>query len=161
MEVLVNDPGDPERLLLRSGRTRDRLLVRFSAGALDRRLARGDVPESNVLLALRAQILARPDTRRALARNWEHLVRVARGQPVRGAPLRRAAIVAAESAIAEMLQALATEHPTPARGVAMAGVLLRDGAGPLYNGQSTADLATAVRDATAQLDPTTSVAPRA
>ncbi|HEY7947600.1 MAG TPA: hypothetical protein VID75_07990 [Acidimicrobiales bacterium] len=155
--LLIHDPRDPERLVARSSRSRDRLVARVFASALDRRLAQGVSPESNVLLALRAQILARPETRRAIARNWDHLVRVARGEAVSRVPLRRHHIVTAESDIADMRRALLSELPAPARGVAMAAVLLRDGAGPLYNGRSAVDLRRAVQDVTARLDPASSL----
>jgi len=157
MMLLINDPHDPERFQTRCSRYRDRWLVGVFARALDQRLSSGEPPESSGLLARRAQTLVLVETRRALARDWEHLLRVAHGRAATGVPLRRQCIIAAEPDIADMLRALVTELPTPARGVAMAHLLLRDGAGPLYNAESPVDLGTAVRDATTQLDPWTSL----
>jgi hypothetical protein len=158
MMLLIHDPKDPERFVTWSCRGWDRFLARVFAPALDRRLAAGEPAESTLLMALRAQTLARVETRRALARNWEHLLRRARGGAPYRVPLRRRRIAAAETDIAALLSALVAELPTPARGVAMAGVLLRDGAGPLYNRHCPDDLCTAVQKVTAQLDPSVSLA---
>jgi hypothetical protein len=56
-----------------------------------------------------------------------------------------------------MSDALVMSVPIPARRVAMASALLRDGTGPIYNRDSTVDLHEALREAIVQLDPTTSL----
>jgi hypothetical protein len=56
-----------------------------------------------------------------------------------------------------MLAALSASGPVPARGVAMARLLLSDGAGPLYNRHCAADLHEILREVTAQLGPTPSL----
>jgi hypothetical protein len=157
--LLLRDPDDKERLLTRPTRSRDRLIARLLAPSLDRQLAAGRPPECHRLLATRAQTLVSPEDRRALAARWEHLLEVARIQParaIRRVPLCRDRIVGAESAVQDMLRALEAPSPVSARGAAMASILLSDGAGPLYNRQSSVDLIAAVREATAELDPWTS-----
>jgi hypothetical protein len=43
--------------------------------------------------------------------------------------------------------------PTPARGLAIANMLLTDGTGPLHQAQSAPSLEAAIRDAIGRLDP--------
>jgi hypothetical protein len=157
MTLLISDPSEPGRYRARAARPWHRLAACLLASSLDRRLAAGEAPERRRLLALRAQTLSRPETRRTLARSWERLL----AGPVRPTrarvPLRRRALTAVMSDVERMLEVLEDEAPTPARGVAMVSVLLRDGAGPLYNGQSPVDLGRVLQEATAQLDPGTSL----
>jgi hypothetical protein len=63
----------------------------------------------------------------------------------------------AEPVVRQMLVALVAPWPVPARGVAMANALLSDGAGPLYNRESSSDLLTALGHATHELDPSASL----
>jgi hypothetical protein len=98
--------------------------------------------------------------RRASARNWEHLLDVIgrdRGRPYRRIPLCRERITAAEPDVRAMLCALETPLPVPVRGVAMAGLLLSDGAGPLYNRRCSTDLSEAVHQVTGELSPSASL----
>jgi hypothetical protein len=152
--LVIRDPRDAHRLLIRPCRPWDLLRARVLAPALDRCLAGGQPPESTRLLATRAQVLVRPDERQAVARNWEHLLRVTRcpSGRLRRLPLCRDRIGEAEPVVRVMLGALVAPVPVPARGVAMATALLRDGAGPLYNAQSSSDLVAAVGQITRQLD---------
>jgi len=159
--LLIRDPINPEQLVPRPNQTWLRLLARMFAPSLDRQLASGCAPESNRLLATRAQRLVSSSMRRALAHNWLDLMNVVRRPPVVRSPhtpICRDRIIAAEDDIRAMLEALSTALPTPARGVAMASWLLRDGAGPLYNRHCAVDLGTEVREATVQLDPSVSLA---
>jgi hypothetical protein len=101
-------------------------------------------------------MLVEPAMRLKLARAWENLLLsadVTRRPNNPRLPLRRARILAAEPDIRRMTAALRAPLPAPARGVAMASVLLMDGAGPLYNARGQVDLGTAVRAATRFLDP--------
>jgi len=66
-------------------------------------------------------------------------------------------IIASESDIREMLNALLAPLPSSARGTAMASWLLRDGTGPIYNRRLSGDLDTSVREVIAQLDPAVSL----
>jgi hypothetical protein len=62
-------------------------------------------------------------------------------------------ILAAEPEIRELISLLLASFPMAARGAAMAGLILRDGAGPLYNRASSTDLAAMLRAAIAELGP--------
>jgi hypothetical protein len=160
--LVLRDPRDQHHLVARPCRPWDRFRARLLARSLDRRLAAGQPPESTGLLATRAQVLVRPDERQALARNWEHLLTVARHRSARSLghlPLCRDRIVAAEPVVRLMLVALLAPRPVPARGVAMASALLSDGAGPLYNVDSPGDLVSALDQTTQALDASASLVP--
>jgi len=156
-------PGHPQRtivtgspLLLRPSRLADRTLARMLGASLDRRLAVGQLPELSPLLAARAQRIVAISSRRELARNWEHLLRVARRvqgtyHPARA--IRSGQVIAAEPAVGELVRSLSAPLPVAARGVAMATVLLTDATGPVYNPHSRVPLDAAVEAAIAQLDP--------
>ncbi len=143
--------GDP--LVLRPRRLADGLLARAFGASLDRQLAAGRPPEATSLLAARAQDIVSPSSRRALAANWDHLLRAAHAPISRTTFVRAGRIAAAEPAIRELARRLTTALPVAARGVAMASVLLTDAAGPVYNARSPVTLAAALEAATAQLDP--------
>jgi hypothetical protein len=146
--------GDP--LVLRQRRFADRLLARVYAGSLDRQLAAGCPPETALLLAARADDIVSMRARRAVAANWDHLLRVTRrpeGRRWPAIPVRSARILAAEPAIRELMRALTTPLPVSARGVAMAIVLLTDATGPVYTRRGSGTLAAALEDAITQLDP--------
>ncbi len=68
-------------------------------------------------------------------------------------PLCRDRVAAAEPAVRLMIDALVAAVPVPARGVALAGQLLRDGAGPVYNRRSPVGLEAALQEVIAQLSP--------
>lgn len=68
-------------------------------------------------------------------------------------PLNRCAIIACERELQEMINALVTPAPTPARGTAIVSWLLSDGTGPLFNPRRSAELISALTDALTQLDP--------
>jgi hypothetical protein len=139
-------------------RTWDRALARYRAFALDERLAAGSSPDGDALVAARARLLVSIARRRRLARDWGHVVRVAR-QPSYGSMVCRDRVVSAEPDIRELQRSLRTQLPVPARGVAMASRLLTDATGPLYNRRNAADLGVAVRDVIRQLDPRTALMP--
>jgi hypothetical protein len=73
------------------------------------------------------------------------------------APCNREYIIANESDIREMQNALLAPLPFPARGTAMASWLLRDGAGPIYNRRLSGDFGLSLREVIAQLDPAVSL----
>lgn len=159
--LLLHDPQDPLRYLLRPLRWWDWCVVQLLASSLDRRLAAGHPPESGRFLAVRAQKLVSPSARRVLVGRWEHVLEMSR-QPPAGrssrAPLCRDRILAVDSELREMLLFLSTPRPTAARGVAMVHLLLGDGTGPLWNRRCPDDLRSVLRAATAQLDPAASLA---
>jgi hypothetical protein len=158
-------------VVLRLPRVTDLVLARAFGPWLDESLATGRPPESSHLLSARARDIVSMPRRTAIARNWEQLLRIARevntarnisnvaAAPKGGAvrrpavPVRRDRVLAAEPAIRELTDSLLVPLPVPVRGVAMAAVLLTDGAGPVYNRQCGTDLTAAVRDAVAHMDP--------
>ncbi len=157
--LLVRDRHDPARLALRKNRPWHRAASRLLAASLDQRLAGGRAPEAGVLLASRAEALAAPRHRDALALLWERCIDRASGRrPTGGVALRHDRISRAEPAIRQVVDLLRGSHPSPARGVAMVTLLLTDGSGPLYNAHSDEDLGAALRRAAAQLDPSRVVA---
>jgi hypothetical protein len=141
----------------------DGILARVFGASLDTLLAVGCAPESSRLLTARARQLVSLPERRSVARSWEHLLRVAQRAPQRRAtgslsaaaavPVRAERIVPAEPAIRDLVDRLSAPLPVPARGVAMARLLLSDATGPVYSRRSRADLTAEVEAAAAQLDP--------
>jgi hypothetical protein len=135
-------------------RAGNRIAARLLAPALDRRLAAGASPDESVLLAARARLLSSRAQRQRLTRCWLGVLERAARKPAplsARTPLRRGAIAAAQGDIRLML---AVVQGTPAirpQGLALARALLTDGAGPLYNRRSGADLAAAIRDATRRM----------
>jgi hypothetical protein len=155
--VLIGDPPVPQR-----SRPGDWLLTRLRSVSLDAELARGCPPESSRLLAARAAALVTPRRRRALAGYWDRLLGRARqqlrartwpGPPAAAVPLCADQIVAATPAIRDLISRLAAPLPVPARGVAMARVLLTEASSPVYNPRAPVALAAAVAAAAAELDP--------
>ncbi len=152
--------GDPHPLPPR--RPGDGVLARLFGASLDASLAAGHSPESSRLLAARARDIVSLRGRRSMAGNWEHLLRVARRAqraprgpraPAGAMPVCADRVVAAEPAIRDLMNRLAAPLPVPARGVAMARVLLTDATSPVYSRRSHVDLSHAVAAAAAQLDP--------
>jgi hypothetical protein len=140
---------------LPSRRPGDGVLARVFGASLDASLAAGCPPESSRLLATRARDIVSLCRRRSMAANWEHVLRRARraGSPAGAVPVCADRVVAAEPAIRDLMNRLAAPLPVPARGVAMARVLLTDATSPVYNRRSGVDLTDAVAAAAAQLDP--------
>ena len=139
-------------------RLRDRLLARWRDQPLDERLADGQHAEQDRLTAVRAHTLTTPGERHKLAAGWETVLRRAAGpcsQVDPRVPLRRSAVLAAQDDIRRMIDLLRASTPVSARGVAIAHLLLTDGAGPLYDSGATAGLGATVRDAIRYLDPLT------
>ena len=152
MSILVF--GDP--LVIRPRRLTDQVLARAFGASLDSELAAGKAPESSVLRAARAQDIVSLRNRRALAGDWDHLLRVVHRAQTRQPhmlPVCADRITAAEPAIRELVRCLAAPLPVKARGVAMASVLLTDAASPVYNRNSRETLETALAAAISQLDP--------
>jgi hypothetical protein len=149
----------------------DGVLARCYGASLDALLAAGHPPESSRLLAARARDIVSLRRRRSMAGHWEHVLRVARrAQRARSAGSRAPAgavpvcadrVVAAEPAIRDLMNRLAAPLPVPARGVAMARVLLTDATSPVYNRRAGVPLADAVAAAAAELDPALPLLPPA
>ncbi|MFZ0172947.1 MAG: hypothetical protein WAL04_14785 [Acidimicrobiales bacterium] len=139
-------------------RLRDRLVVRLRAARIDQELSEGASPESTVALALRAQRLAAPESRRKLARDLEGIA--AHADPgVELRPLRislcRARIREAAAELGAVSDRLLSSGPVAARGVAKLEVLLADGCGPLYQQRSREDLRVRLTEVLEALEPLT------
>jgi hypothetical protein len=133
-----------------------RLLAEWRSLTLDHELARGYDPDGSRLRAVRAAALVAPSARAQLASCWQRLLeRAARPAPARGAHpvLAGRQILAAEPDIRELIAALTVTRPVPARGAALANLLLIDGGGPVYRARSPHELDSAVREAIRHLDP--------
>jgi hypothetical protein len=153
--LLLTDPRR-RRLSARLSRRRTRLLARLLAPSPDRHLAKGEAPESALLLAARAQMLVAPETRRTLAEGWEDVLTRARQPTVMGdrrVSVNRDSVIACEAGMRAMVDALVVPLPVPARGAAMASWLLSDGAGPVYDRRRSSELDAAVRETITHLDP--------
>jgi len=131
-------------------------MLRLNSARLDADLAAGVAPETSPLHAARARRLVASRMRDACAANWQHLLLISR-EPIRGlsgrAPICRERVRRAEPEIRELITALRTTGPIPARGVAIATHLLTDGRGPIYNPGTPDDLSTIVALAVEHLDP--------
>jgi hypothetical protein len=132
------------------------ILLSLGAARLDADLAAGIPPETSARHTARARRLVTPRMRRALARDWEHLLlvshRATRGLSGR-VPIRRERLHRAEPEIRELIEALRASGPIPARGVAIATNLLTDGGGPIYNAKASDDLTATVIRAMKHLNP--------
>ena len=120
-----------------------RLNARLRSHQLDQALARGTPAEAAVPLALRARRLTMQSRRRVIADSLRRVIRDAcREVPPTHARIspRQSQVTAATNELNRLADALAGPDPVAARGVAQAWILLTDGTGPLYNGNSTASL---------------------
>jgi hypothetical protein len=115
---------------------RDRILAWLRAPSLDRQLAEGAAPESNLNLAIEAERLIRPAQRRVLAGSLKRIVagveRELASNPPLTAPVARADVRRARPEIESLAQRLQSPGPVNVRGVARVRLLLSDGTGPLY-----------------------------
>ena len=150
--LLVDDAG----VYVRRVTWRQRLRARLHADSLDRELVAGVPPESDVLVAVRARQLARARTRETLAGCVERLLDASRTYGDRRTRRSMAVlprIAAARADLEALVGLLRAPAPLSARGVAHVSLLLRDGSGPMYRYESTADLGALVRRIAAELDP--------
>jgi hypothetical protein len=135
-------------------RLRDRIAARVRAFDLDRRLAEGVPPERSAALALRARRLVDPRYGEHLARRLSEVVHEALfGRRRRASiPIRLDAVAAVSAEIDDLARRLVAPGAAAVPGIAQVGLLLSDGAGPLYSSRSGEDLAGAVRRARAALE---------
>lgn len=114
-----------------------RLRVQLHKGRLDRQLADGFGSDPIEDRELRARQLARPRTRRQLARSLRARVKDAeRPAPSRitaAVPLSRRAVVRWRESLLGLAERLERPDPVNPCGVARVLVLLTDGTGPLYD----------------------------
>jgi len=152
--IVINDRT--HGFVIRPVSTGERLLARLRAGSLDRQLATGTAPETGSLLALRADAIARPATRKSLARQVQRILRYAanpgrhRPTALSGSACRN--VLDAADVLGRLAERLRSPCPVSARGMAMVKILLTDGTGPLYYPARNGDLAASVDDAISALD---------
>jgi hypothetical protein len=154
LPLITTDPAGwvaPPRV-----RARDRLSARLFAWRLDEALAAGACPDASVPLSLRAGRLIGLSTRRRLSREIDRVIRDAR-RPVsphdREFARWQLTIAPSTSLLHRLRSWLAGWEPVEAGGVAWVRLLLRDGAGPLYDSPDPETLAASLRVALARLQP--------
>jgi len=138
---------------------RDRVLARGHADRWDRALARGVSPESCAPLALHAQTLASPRSRRELASSLTRILDDAQGGHVPdwnalGPRHHSAHVLSARGEINALVGLLLAPAPVGGRGVALVRLLLTDGGGPLYRRTAPSVLVLEIGRAVRALDPT-------
>jgi hypothetical protein len=156
--ILVSDPENSQLLLPRRKSPFLRTISRILGSSLDKKLSSGTAPESNVLLASRADSLSSGRTRKEIASGWTNLLKKSHKSPSPRNPLNplcRRRVIEAQDAILRVVDALEVGLPVPARGVAMACDLLTDGLGPVYNPLNNQDLRACLAEVAANLDPET------
>jgi hypothetical protein len=132
------------------------LLTRARGAALDRLLAEGVAPESSLDLAIRADVLARPEQRAVLARDLDRIATTVRRTPSKvQVRLCRKRIRQAGAEFAALSFQLTATGPVSVQGIAMVRMLLRDGTGPLFRAESRVDLRLLLHTARSALDPST------
>ncbi|MGH2874284.1 MAG: hypothetical protein ACRDL5_17715 [Solirubrobacteraceae bacterium] len=137
MEVLLlTRPHGNSAISCQRGGALRRLRTRMHAWRLDVALAGGASPDASAALSLRARELIGRRARSQLAGEIERLLIDA----CRPAPPRRLCVVPcrdqlldAEPTLRELSARLRDAGPIDASGVARIRLLLRDGAGPIYN----------------------------
>ena len=131
-----------------------RLHVLVNRPGLDARLAEGEPPSGDAVLALRAAQLCAPGTRSRVASGLERAL-TDDGRPRLSAavPVNRRAVQSARPYLAQLIEALRSPAPVAPQGVARARQLLTDSASPLYPPAQPADLRHAAGQALWELDP--------
>lgn len=158
--VLLHD--DRGVLTLRRLRPWHRMLARWAAARLDRRLAAGTSPEDSATLTARAVQLTSMTYRRCLAASMQRILAAAGAPPAimpfpvapvhpPRLPLRREQIRQSALPLATLARHLAEPGPVAVQGVAMASQLVTDGTGPLYCDACTGDLDDLIGKATRAL----------
>jgi hypothetical protein len=114
------------------------LLARLRARKLDSQLAAGLSPESSDVLFTHAARIAHPRSCAVLASSLRK-VETAAQKPVglsNRAPMRRDDIRCTRDELLTLAERLERKGPIRARGIAQVRLLLGDGSGPLYRGDS-------------------------
>jgi hypothetical protein len=114
-----------------------RLRVGWNAAQLDAALADGADPDASKSLALRAQQLANPKHRARIATSIDRLLELAeRGAAPRlsltRAPLQPERVQHSRPQLTELADRLEAVDSPPVKGLAMANLLVEDGAAALY-----------------------------
>jgi hypothetical protein len=133
----------------------DRLRARIAARRLDRDLANGGSPDTDVVVALHARRLLGMRERRRLADGLTHALLVSTRPPasvIVPTVVDRRAVAGAAAEVVELCRHLLTPGPISVRGVACVRALLTNGVGPLYDVVPGGSLGTALRHAAELLD---------
>ena len=148
--VATREVGFVERRVL----LKDRLAARLLSARLDRRLRRGEAPESSVVLAVRAAMLVHPRTLAALATSLERMMALAArpSSSLVGSWICRHHVREVEPELVAIRRRITSDGPVAARGVAELRALLTDGSGPFYQHRDTSDLGARLRMALVALD---------
>ena len=130
-----------------------RVLTRWSAGELDRRLATGSDPMLSDELSLRVGQLGSAGTRVRLANALRAAVQFANGRraPLIATRLRREEIRECDELLLSLAERLHGGEPVGAQGLAMTARLVADRSGPLYRSRARGSLPGAVAEALAAL----------
>jgi hypothetical protein len=122
---------------------------RLHGGRLDHQLARGLHPASSQELQLHARRLTSRAKRASIADALEEILEFASRPPTFSArvPPRRAAVLAARPDIELLAAELRADERCRAGGVALAKLLITDGASPMYGQGPEEELLAAVREA--------------
>ena len=102
---------------------------------MDLRLAGGESPDRDRLLAVRAAQLVAPQSRFRLASEWEAVLEFAQHRRAFrrfAVPLACAELAAAQHEVCQLIAALRANRPVQVAGVALAQVLLRTATSPVY-----------------------------
>jgi hypothetical protein len=153
---LLTQSPDADYLVSEPCRIRARVLARTGAWRLDQALAAGVCPDASATLSLRAHRLIGPATRHALARELRDVIDRARRPRARldnGIRLCAVEVLRSRDAIGDLADRLDGREPVEPAGVARVRLLLRDGAGPLYNESFPGGLQRAVQVAIDALEP--------
>jgi hypothetical protein len=133
-----------------------RLTAAWRGAALDRMLAQGVDPQTSAVLALRARQLTAPRRRGRIADGLAGALRSAQddrsGLTSAVRPDARE-LLGARVVLTAVERRLRGSEPVTARGVALLGLLLTDGASPLYRPSGAGELASRLRAAAAATFP--------
>ncbi len=146
-------------MLKQTTRTVNRLWLRFRVWwqwpVLTRQLAEGSDPEASAELTVMARQLIGLPAQQRLA---EALERVLTGAsrpprpPSAKMPLNRHEIFSARDELAALADRLRAGSPAPVQGLALATLLVHDGASPLYGRRAAQDVWSLAREARERLD---------
>ncbi len=149
--MLVDLPGGGS--MLQRVTLAARVNARLRVAALDRALAGGAVPDSEVALTLHARRLISPAVRRQLARALRGVAESSRRPSLPPARWPGTHVASASSDLLALAEHLESAAVVDARGVARVRVLLSDAGGPLHFSGDAHRLVLAAREAVAALDP--------
>jgi hypothetical protein len=133
-----------------------RLRVRWNAAQLDAALADGVDPRTSKRLALRAQQLAAPNHRAAIAKSIRYLLELIDGGAATQLTLTRAPfqpdrVEHSRPQLMELADRLEAVDSPPLKGLAMANLLVEDGSGALFAPELSDPLRSAVEATLAAL----------